>query len=159
MISPNLSFSRSVKIGMRQPKRKRNTLPSGLAGSYDSADGKDPRFDPSPAREAGLEGNEDRRKLMQLCSQVLRTLHLVWPAGGEGLDSTSPTEVLPAPNSHNLLVLVYCNQSPDLLPDSIILDAIQKHSDELRQEVARSITRKRTPRLSFAIMPRVSTLP
>lgn len=140
---------------MKQPKRKRTTLPSGLAGSYDEADGKDPRFDPSPALEAGVAGKGDRRKLMQLCSQVLKTLQLVWPSGGDILDWTGPAEVLPAPNSHNLLIIIHCNQSPELLPDPIILDAIQQRSDDLRQEVARAISRKRTPRLSFAIMPRI----
>lgn len=161
---------------MKQPKRKRIRLPSGLAGSYDEADGKDPRFDPSPAVEAGLGRGGDRRKLSQLCSQVLRTLQLAWPAGnelaetelaeteqvgngwpagGDVLGWTSPAEVVPAPNSHNLLVMIHCNQPIHLVSDQAVLDAIHSRSDELRGEVARAITRKRAPRLSFALIPRI----
>lgn len=144
----------SVNRGMKQQNRKRKRLPSGLAGSYDDADGMDPRFDPSPASEAGLGKNGDRRKLQQLCSQVLRALQLAWPTNNDILASTDPREVLPAPNSHNLLVLVYCNQSIDQVSDQTVLDAIAQHADFLRQQVARTITRKRAPRIAFAVIPR-----
>ena len=142
---------------MKQPNRQRKRLPSGLAGSYDASDGMDPRFDPAPAREAGIGGSGDQRKLRQLCSQVLRTLQMIWPTDNASLDSTSPADVLPAPNSHNLLVMVDCTQPPEALPDQQILDAIAQKTDVLRGEVARAITRKRTPRLSFAVFPRPHT--
>jgi hypothetical protein len=137
---------------MKQPRKKRKQLPSGLAGAYDDADGSDPRFDPSAAKEAGIHGSgAERRKLMQLCSQVLRILQLAWPSDHPSLDATYPASVTPAPNSHNLLVWIECTVLSEQVDDAAILSAIATKTDFLRQEVARGISRKRTPRLAFAV--------
>jgi ribosome-binding factor A len=139
-------------------RAKRVRLPSGLAGRYDDLDGLDPRFDPkasgSLGSPSGVAGGVERRKLQQLCSQVTRLLTLAWPDSHPHLDATCIHEVVPAPNSHNLLVLVSCSLAGTQLRDEQILDALETQRDFLRQEMAKGINRKRIPRLSFAVLPR-----
>lgn len=130
-------------------------LPSGLAGSYAPDDGCDPRWDPPASREAGLgRGGSDRRKLRQLCAQVHRTLSVSWPEHSLPLQCSSVSQVIPAPNAHNLLVLVHCNRPADEISDRTLLDELHAATPRLRHEVARDIHRKRVPRLDFTILPR-----
>ena len=152
--SANRSPANVSSTGMKQPKRRKQ-LPSGLAGSYAEDDGLDPRFDPTVAHEAGLDsGGKERRKLRQLCAQVARSLELAWPDDTAPLETTRVDQVLPAPNSHQLLVLVHCNRQSREIPDVQLLAALQAVSGRLRQAVAADIHRKRVPQLRFAIVPR-----
>lgn len=143
---------------MKYPSKnrlKRIRLPSGLAGRYEYLDGLDPRFDYQlkDSDEASASGKE-QRKLKQLCCQVMRVLSLAWPDDHIWLSATQVHDVLPAPNSHNLLVLVSCSLTKSQLSDEQILNALAPYRDTLRRQVAEGINRKRTPQLSFAVLPR-----
>jgi ribosome-binding factor A len=87
-------------------------------------------------------------KDMQLCRQVQRALNLSLSGegGDELLSSLYVTDVVPAPNATHLLARV---QVPK---DRSIAQAMTKlahATPRLRMEVARAITRKRAPELTF----------
>lgn len=146
---------------MKHPSKKRLKriqLPSGLAGRYEHLDGHDPRFDyqlkDSEETWGASSSGKERRKLRQLCCQVMRVLSLAWPDDHVWLSATHVHDVLPAPNSHNLLVMVSCSLTVGQLSDEQILNALVPYREILRRHVAEGINRKRTPQLSFAVLPR-----
>jgi ribosome-binding factor A len=85
-------------------------------------------------------------KDLQLCRQVQRAITLALPAGDDLLGALYVSEVTPAPDAAHLLVHV-------VIPAGVpIAEALQKLSEvapRLRADVARAITRKRAPELSF----------
>ncbi|HJL04894.1 MAG TPA: ribosome-binding factor A [Polyangiaceae bacterium LLY-WYZ-15_(1-7)] len=97
---------------------------------------------------------DDRRKDLQLCAQVRRTLDLALAeASDERLLGAWVREVLPNPDVGRLRVVV--EVGPEVDPDEVLglLNAAQGH---LRAEVAGAIHRKRTPDLMFQVVPRES---
>jgi len=96
---------------------------------------------------------QDRRrhseyKTRQLCHQVQRALNLALAArvAGGDLDAVFVSGVIPAPDCGHLLVQVLV---PDDFSTSDVLAELRARTPRLRAEVARSISRKRAPELSF----------
>ena len=108
-------------------------------------DGTDPR-DWKRAEEQGVKN----RKAIQLCAQVADTLRLV--LAGECADDVLRElvveSVVPASNSSQLLVTVSGHVEPVRA-----LEHLKRASGWLRSEVAAAIHRRRTPRLSFRVLP------
>ncbi len=94
------------------------------------------------------------RKAAQLCAQVRRALEY---GLSEALsDSTLDAyvmDVVPAPNTSHLLVLVQPAVSMDDAGLRTLQEAIISCSGKLRTMVAESIHRRKTPTLSFQVVP------
>ena len=91
---------------------------------------------------------QHNRKAQQLCRQVQRALNLALANrhADDGLNDLYVEGVSPAPHSGHLLVHV---SIPADRPVSEVLGALRRQAPYLRSEVARAITRKRAPELSF----------
>ena len=123
---------------MRHSKTRRNGAP--------------PFIDPAFAEALAGEPDGPRRqkpdyKTLQLCRQVQRVLTLeLSGAGDDLLRDTSVIDVMPAPDASHLLVQI-------TLPPGVavveLLARLHEATPRLRAEVARAITRKRAPGLSF----------
>jgi ribosome-binding factor A len=87
-------------------------------------------------------------KTRQLCHQVQRALNLALRAkyAGEAVETVFVSDVLPAPGCGHLLVQVVI---PNGCSTSDVLAELRARTPWLRAEVARSISRKRAPELSF----------
>lgn len=100
--------------------------------------------------------NKQDRKTLQLCRQVEQTLSLVLSGdfSDELLQSLIVVSVMPAPSASQLLVTVGIPIDQEDTPDpSAVLQRLDSVAGRLRSEVAASISRKRTPRLSFSVVP------
>ena len=85
-------------------------------------------------------------KTLQLCRQVQRALNLALADLPDALGAVFASDVVPAPDCGHLLVYV------DMPADRALADVLSELralTPRLRAEVARSITRKRAPELSF----------
>jgi ribosome-binding factor A len=93
-------------------------------------------------------GRRMEHKTRQLCHQVQRALNLALAAkcAGEALETVFVSDVLPAPGCGHLLVQVVI---PNGRATSDVLRELRARTPGLRAEVARSISRKRAPELSF----------
>ena len=94
------------------------------------------------------------RKAAQLCAQVRRALDY---GISEALSETSMDayvlDVVPAPNTSHLLVLVQPAIEADASGLRDLEDELQRLSGVLRTTVAESINRRKTPTLSFRVVP------
>lgn len=120
-------------------------------GEIQEDDGVDPRH--FIKHDAGR--NKRDRKTLQLCQQVGRTLSLVLSGefSDEVLQSLIVESVIPNPNAGQLLVTVSLAEGPDTAADqTVALLRLDQVAGRLRTEVARSITRKRAPKLKFRVV-------
>jgi len=104
-------------------------------------------------------GAQARRthKTLQLCRQVGRALALTLPSCADPLlAGLAVHAVVPAPDDAHLLVLVA--PAAAYSPAEVHF-ALTRAQGLLRQEVARSITRKRAPELSFQLINPAAPLP
>jgi ribosome-binding factor A len=110
-------------------------------------DGIDPReFKKSRAKEVR---KTDRRKTLQLCGQMARTIQLCLGAAADDvLRRVVVDGVEPCPDASRLRVVVTCNAAADLSAADV-LGRLERASGWLRSEVAVAITRKRAPGLAF----------
>ena len=93
------------------------------------------------------------RKALQLCSQVRHALEYAINAVMQGEYGLTVFEVLPAPNTSHLLVVVQSLEEMTI-DKTILLEAeLNLHVNALRAAVSESIHRRKTPGLSFQIMP------
>ncbi len=95
-------------------------------------------------------------KALQLCSQVQRTLEFCVNELLQAELAVRVAEVLPAPNTGHLLVVVEPLEPVPIEQLPSILSELNKQSGRLRAEIAHAIHRKKTPGLSFTIRPAVS---
>jgi len=65
------------------------------------------------------------------------------------------TEVTPAPDASQLLVLLTPAAGSQMLEADEVMAALRAASGRLRTEVAAAISRKRAPRLTFQFLPLV----
>ncbi len=141
---------------MAHDKSQRERL-RALCGELHDDDGVDPHEFFQPTRKRG----KDRRKSKQLCRQVEKTLDLVLSGetGDELLGDLRIVSVTSA-DSTALLVTVIADVPPDRFDRAEIEARLAKMSGRLRSEVARAITRKRTPLLIFHLLePEFSRIP
>src|SRR6476660_7410575 len=105
------------------------------------------------AKEPRGDGSRDR-KAAQLCAQVRRALDF---GLSEALsDSTTDAyvlDVVPAPNTSHLLVLVQPATTVDADGLRQLEETLARHAGQLRTTVAESIHRRKTPTLSFRVIP------
>jgi ribosome-binding factor A len=92
------------------------------------------------------------RKARQLCRQVQRALNLalVERHADDSVNDLFVESVSPAPDCGHLLVHVVV-PAGGAVTDA--LSALRRDAPRLRSEVARAITRKRAPELSFVATP------
>lgn len=127
----------------RMPSRK--DLES-LCGQPGPDDGIDPRKFFKPKRN-----RRTSHKDWQLCRQVSETLNYILSgeSHNEILRNLIVVDVVPAPDSHRLLVTV-CPFAPNASFDPAeAMERLKQAVGRLRSEVARSITRRRVPEIVF----------
>jgi ribosome-binding factor A len=106
---------------------------------------------------AALEGNDSKgrsegrhreHKTSQLCRQVQRALNLALAERGSdpALDQLFVDHVSPAPGCGHLLVRFV---APADRPLSDVLAGLKRETPRLRAQIARAISRKHAPELSF----------
>ncbi len=96
----------------------------------------------------------NNRKSAQLCAQVRRALD--YGLSEVLSDSTHDAyimDVVPAPNTSHLLVLVQPASSLDDAGLRSLQEAIVRASGKLRTAVAETIHRRKAPTLSFQVVP------
>ena len=127
-------------------KRKRK-LTTRHSNRLNEDDGVDPRYYFATSRRAA----RDHRKAFQLCRQVMDTLHFVLHGDGEDdvLSSLLVMQVLPAPDTARLLVVVQSDLPPEQVRPDEIIALLDSQVGRLRTEIASSINRKKTPQLIF----------
>lgn len=78
-------------------------------------------------------------------------------AGGASdvLSSLQVVSVAPAPDTANLLVIVSCDLPPESFSPESVLAVLAAQAGRLRSEIARSIHRRKTPRLTFQVIAAV----
>ena len=113
--------------------------------------------EPSQA-ERYLTSMKPDRHTLQLCAQVAETLHLVLlDSKDDDLRDLMVLDVIPISGAGTLLVRVsYSVQQNGDLPR--VQQKLFDSAKALRQEVAASITRRRTPELLFQVVPSHSHL-
>jgi ribosome-binding factor A len=123
-----------------------------LAGTNEvgAGDGHDPRLDrPEDQPPAG------KRKSLQLCGQVARTLAGVFAeSGDEVLRDLMVESVAPAPSSARLLVVVTPTPGAPPLESARVLEHLEQARGRLRSEVAAAVRRRRAPDLTFRFATR-----
>lgn len=110
----------------------------------------DPEFAQALEEDAapqGVRARQAQHKTRQLCRQVQRALNLALAGSAdEHLSGLFVDEVTPAPACGHLLVRVVVPQQCALAE---VLGRLRREAPRLRAQVARVITRKRAPELSF----------
>ena len=131
---------------MNSDKPGRKQIPS-LCAEPDAYDGLDPRFDFRQESRPVV-----RRKLLQLCREVERTLSAV--LAGECADDVLRDlmilSVTPAPNAARLLVSVTLPKTANVSEEQALAH-LGRAASKLRAEVAAAVRRRKAPELTFAI--------
>jgi ribosome-binding factor A len=127
-----------VSKGIRDRNESLSSIDEEFAAALEDEDGQHKRS----------RGRRMEHKTRQLCHQVQRALNLALAAkyAGEALETVFVSDVFPAPGCGHLLVHVVI---PDGRSTSDVLRELRARTPGLRAEVARSISRKRAPELSF----------
>jgi ribosome-binding factor A len=100
--------------------------------------------------EQGRGGARRHHKDLQLCRQVFDALtYALAELDDPRIDELRVVSVVPAPSGARLLVTLV--PSRDDIDSDGALAALRDASDELREEVAAEVTRKRAPELVFRI--------
>jgi ribosome-binding factor A len=130
----------------RKPSRK---ILESLCGQPGPEDGVDPRDFFKPTRNRRTD-----RKDWQLCRQVSESLGYV--LSGECRDAALSgliiDQVVPAPDSHRLLVTIHPYAPDEDFNPERVLERLQQSLGWLRSEVARSISRRKVPDLVFQVI-------
>lgn len=90
------------------------------------------------------------RKDLQLCRQVFDAL--TWALADVDdpiVDELILASVIPAPSASRVQVTLVPSRD-DIDPD-VALERVREHAEELREEVAAEVTRRRVPELVFRI--------
>lgn len=108
-------------------------------------DGVDPRL--AFSRRQSSQSQRESRKTLQLCKQVAHALCLA-DAEGSALREVEIVEVVPAPDSGRLAVLVRFDRGAAVSPETI-MTRLNLAVGACRAQIAAAITRKRVPDLVF----------
>ena len=137
---------------MTNPKDRRSRL-ADLCASLHDDDGINPR------EEKLADRNENRRKPsskdQQLAMQVRLALEHAMRGriGDRLLQSVTIASVEPAPDATRFAVILSPAPGGGPLDEPRVLNHLQALRGGLRSAIAEAITRKRTPDLTFAILP------
>lgn len=130
--------------------RKQRDQMRALCGEIHDDDGVDPR---DFFRDGGASRHKNDYATLRLCAQVRQTLELVLPgalgAAGAALRVASVT---PAPDASRLLVSIVIDESTPEATKRWIEARLVEIAPWLRSEVAASITRRKSPMLSWALI-------
>lgn len=96
----------------------------------------------------------DDRKSLQLCSQIRWALEYEINTNLDSHESVTVCEVLPAPNTSHLLVIVEPLEEGSWEQAAAIECKIATQANALRALVASSIQRRKTPSLTFRVRPK-----
>lgn len=99
------------------------------------------------------------RKALQLCSQVRYALEYAINAVMQGEYGLTVLDVVPAPNTSHLLVLVQSLEEMSFDKSMLLESELNAHVHALRAAVSESIHRRKTPGLSFQIVPGLPNRP
>lgn len=90
------------------------------------------------------------RKDLQLCRQVFDALTWALAEVDDSIvDELILASVVPAPSASRVQVTLVPSRD-DIDPD-VALERVREHAEELREEVAAEVTRRRVPELVFRI--------
>jgi ribosome-binding factor A len=92
---------------------------------------------------------QEARKAQQLCRQVQRAINLALADGGPEVDDLFVEAVMAGPGGPLIVHVVV----PAGRRVTEALDALRRDASRLRIDVARAITRKRAPELTFVAVP------
>ena len=112
----------------------------------DSNSSKDANFESRPTTHD--------RKTLQLCAQVRHALAYAISEAVEGEYGLTVVEVVPAPNTSHLLVFVQAFEELDFEESLKLQSELNSKANTFRSIVSESIHRRKTPGLSFQIVPR-----
>lgn len=137
---------------MRLSKKERERILKQMCGVINDDDAIDPRHYFYNKRK----GKPKFRKAYQLCRQVSDTLQLVLTGNDPLLDGLRIVDVVPAPDSRRMLVILGLpkDEVDSATQVEAIMDCLRTHIPRLRSEIARSISRRKTPQLVFEITTR-----
>ncbi len=99
------------------------------------------------------------RKALQLCSQVRHALEYAINDVLQGEYGLTVFEVVPAPNTSHLLVVVQSLEEMTIDTTLLLEAELNSHVNALRAAVSESIHRRKTPGLSFQILPGLPNRP
>lgn len=112
------------------------------------------RGEPLPAVSFSQDDTEARRgdrKERQLCRQVLEAVsEALSTLDDDVLMDVWVCDVTPAPDASRLAIVV---RGPRDKPLALIKERLERAAGYVRTEVAHAITRKRTPVLTFEVLP------
>lgn len=135
---------------MKQRKKTAKHI-AELSVSLQPDDGVDPRYD---VRETAFSPSKVDRKAAQLCAQVRRALEFIIPNVLQSSDwDAMVLDVQPAPNTGHLLVLLQAVEKLDEAGCHQLESAIFQKSGLIRTAVAGAIQRRKTPTLTFRVVP------
>ena len=132
---------------MRLNKKQRERLLQENCGAINADDAIDPRHYFYNKRKS----KSKFRKAFQLCRQVQDTLLLVLTNNNEDLEGLAVVDVLPAPDSRRLLIVLELER-PNLTSASELerlMGLLVGEVPRLRFEISQSINRRKTPQLIF----------
>ena len=93
---------------------------------------------------------------MQLCAQVRHALEYAISEALNGEFGVTVLEVIPAPNTSHLLALVQSLEDLSFEESMNLQAELNKRINVLRTAVSESIHRRKTPGLSFQLVPRAT---
>ena len=134
---------------MRLSKKDRERILRQSCGVINEDDAIDPRHYFYNKRKS----RSKFRKVYQLCRQVADTLQLVLSDGDSLLAGLNVIDVLPAPDSRRLLIVVGLSASEvdSASHIEVLMERLSSHTPRLRAEIAQSIRRRKTPQLVFEL--------
>jgi len=132
---------------MMKPRKPTQNESLSSADFVGPEDGLNPRFDRPGARPAG------KRKTLQLCREVERTLGAVLSGECDDdlLRELTVLSVVPAPNAGRLLVTVALPASASV-PVEEVLRRLLRLAGHLRSEVGAAVSRRKTPELALRVV-------
>ena len=95
------------------------------------------------------------RKALQLCAQVKYALEYAVNSVLNGEYGVTVLDVVPAPNTSHMLVFVQAFEELSFEESLLLSSKLTSHIPALRTAVSESIHRRKTPGLSFQIVPRL----
>ena len=128
---------------------------------YCGSTGEDDFIDPRTFHEITAHSSDHEARRLRLCGQVARTLRSVLPESADALVREIEVQTVEPQGGKNTLRVVV-RLPADLNSDKRVtmrelLQTLRRQEGWLRSEIASAITRKRVPRLSFAVEVSSST--
>lgn len=124
---------------------------------YCSQPGEDDGVDPRYAVRSSRRAPTIDRKTLQMCGQVAHIVQAVLSSEmyDDDLSGLIVVSVVPTSQRGKLLISVTPGTIEPVAPPDVILAKLKQQVLRIRAEVSGSITRRKTPELAFAYLPKV----